>query len=420
MKKQIFSLALVLCATGFASEQATGGPMNAEWFYGEGPYQEANELHQNREWQEASYEYGEQVLVQKENEYDAAMARINMAACDMAQGNMSLYNWKWFDQAYGIPDEKRIKENDYLTSDDSVLIKSDKIGIGDIVHFFTAVGSFKEKRGSRVIFSVRNFLKGMLAHGAKAYGIELIGEEDEQTETDFQTHLISLMGHLNMLPNQLSPEAPFLTAGEKAVAKALEVVEPILQEDGTVGIVFLGENRQATLIGGKQLPRNSEAHGRHISSEAVAELLKKKKRLKLIDCGTKDSRVKVTEDLADRVIAAPAEEEPFDTLIALGMVMSKKNKEQPGSVVGFGADNGPTNVFSRSLTKAGQEFMAFIIPNPEEYDMRMEGEGSCYKQMLSNCWVYKSKSPSIEDQADVIELAYDDMTTPQIDYEELD
>lgn len=67
----------------------------------------------------------------------------------------------------------------------------------------------------------------------------------------------------------------------------------------------------------------------------------------------------------------------------------------------------------RALTKDVQCRMALIIPNGSqdtgEYDMRMEGEGDVYTQMISNCFVYKCATPA--DQAAVIEKAYQDMTT---------
>ena len=68
---------------------------------------------------------------------------------------------------------------------------------------------------------------------------------------------------------------------------------------------------------------------------------------------------------------------------------------------------GQTNVFARALDHDAQKRMAFIIPNPQENDMRMEGEGSKYKHMISDCWVYKCETPL--DQTQVIENAYNDM-----------
>jgi hypothetical protein len=68
---------------------------------------------------------------------------------------------------------------------------------------------------------------------------------------------------------------------------------------------------------------------------------------------------------------------------------------------------GQTNVFTRSLDHEAQDRMALIIPDAQDHDMRMEGEGSVYKQMISNCWVYKCKTPA--EQTRVIEQAYNDM-----------
>lgn len=57
--------------------------------------------------------------------------------------------------------------------------------------------------------------------------------------------------------------------------------------------------------------------------------------------------------------------------------------------------------------------MGLIIPNggknTGEYDMRMEGQGSQYTQMISNCTVYKCDSP--QNQTAVIEKAYRQMVS---------
>jgi hypothetical protein len=75
-------------------------------------------------------------------------------------------------------------------------------------------------------------------------------------------------------------------------------------------------------------------------------------------------------------------------------------------IIGFGADNGPTNVFARALNQEAQRRMAIIIPG--ECDMRTEGPGNTYKQSISHCPVYRCETP--QDQTSVIQKAYADMT----------
>jgi hypothetical protein len=124
----------------------------------------------------------------------------------------------------------------------------------------------------------------------------------------------------------------------------------------------------------------------------------------LMDCGNKNSRVTVDEDQKNRCLIIPDEKQAFDTIIALARIMSAKK-----GIIGFGADNGPTNVFARCLDHSAQDRMTLVIPNAQEHDMRMSGEGPVYKQMISNCWVAKCDKPS--DQTRVIEESYHRMLT---------
>ncbi len=419
---RIFSLVLLACpgllmAMGGPAGQVqgtSGGPMNSEWFYDEkGAYAQANQLHQEKKWALAEKKYQELLTLHAGSEYDQNAARLNLAACQMAQRKAS-DGWEAYDNLADIPKEKQLPE---LTQKEQkqlegqvVLVRSDKVGIGDIVHFWQPMIELKKRTGVNVILSVRHFLLKTLQDGAKACGITLVSEKDKQPETTYQTHIVSLMGHLNMPPAALCPERVVFTAPEAALAKVRAQVEPALSQGKVLAAIFLGENRQATLIGGKQLPSDTKRHGRHLTSAAFMLLLKQHPELVFIDCGTKDSKLSVDEDKKERLQPLAGEEQPFDTFIALARIMSQKE----GNIVGFGADQGPTNVFARSLDPQAQQYMAFIIPNggkvgedTGEYDMRMEGDGAKYRQMLSNCWVYKCETP--EKQQEVVERAYTDM-----------
>lgn len=412
MNKRVTIFALAMLLSGYrgligsapAGTAASNGPMNEKWFYAqEHPYSSANELHQQRNWQGAATEYKKQLDAKAGTDYDQNMARLNMAQALMAQGKASP-DWAAFDDLVGIDKNQQIPADAMQgnSAGKSVLVRTGLVGIGDRAHFWEAVTELPKKTGLNTTVSLPGFLKGTFADTAKNSGVDLVGEKDAQPATDYQTHIVSLLGHLDMSPQSLQPSSPLFTAPQVAHDAVKELVDPLLKDGGKVAVVFLGEKRPATLMGGKQLPRDPQAHGRELSSAPFARLLQKDKKLTLIDCGTKDSRVDVGQELKDRCKAVPAEKQPFDTLAALAILQNSNP-----NIVCIAADNGPTNIYARTLTPAAQDRMAIVIPNGKEYDMRMEGEGSKYKQLISNCWVYKCNTP--EDQAQVIEKAYEDM-----------
>lgn len=416
--KKFYCLSLLLAAcivsVGLDGAQSpiNGGPLNADLFYNAtNPYRESNDLYQVRKWADAASSYERILSAGVGTEYDQNMARVNLASCEMAQGKAT-ENWKAFDALIGIPQEQRLTKEliDSASGlkDKVVLVRTDYDGIGDIAHFLESAHELKKRTGCKVIVSVRNFLKGTLSDAVAGYGLELVGEKDEQQpKADHTTHIIGLLGHLKMDPASLAPEKVMLTAPEEAIKEINQHINPLLAQGKTVVAVFLGENRPATLIGGKQLPRDPQAHGRHLTSDAFKALLRKHSDVVLMDCGTPVSRVAVDEDQKNQYMVLPAEKKPFDTTIALALAMNL-NK----NIIAFGADNGPINVFARALNKEAQRRMAFIIPNGSrdkgEYDMRMEGKGDVYTQMISNCPVYKCQTPA--DQTAVIEKAFQDMT----------
>ncbi len=126
----------------------------------------------------------------------------------------------------------------------------------------------------------------------------------------------------------------------------------------------------------------------------------------MLDCGTPSSRVTVSEEQKHQYMVIPNEEQPFDTVVALARIMSANKK-----IIALAADQGPSNVFARSLDSEGQKRMVFVIPNAKEYDMRMEGKNAEYQQMISDCLVVKSNSPKVEDQVVALEKALKKTTT---------
>lgn len=415
IKEEIFAMSkriiaatfhLSLLISGSSVMASEGGPMNADWFYGENhPFQLANRLHQDRVWDGAAEEYSKVLQQDVGTEYDKQMAQLNMAACLMAQRQPS-EGWGSFDLLLGIAKEQRISK-ELIESDQkdakTVLVRTDKVGTGDIFHFLKSAAVLKEKTGWDVTISMRDHLARTLFDAVQSYGLKIVSEKDEQPDVDYVTHMIGLLGHLEMSPASMNPEKVMFTAPERAHHAVSEKVDPVLARGDTLAVVFLGEDRQATLIGGKQLPRDKAKHGRHLLSAPFVELLKKHKEVTLMDCGGQSSRVAIENGQEDSYMVIPDEEQPFDTIVALARIMSVKKR-----IVGFGADNGPTNVFARSLDAQAQDRMAFIIPNSEEYDMRMEGEGSAYEQMISGCRVYKCKS--LKNLTSIVDIAYRQMT----------
>jgi len=412
---------LILTVIGF-NIQGHGGP---EWFYDKkNPYHEANTSLQDRKWAEAEEKY--QSLLEREvgNEYDQNMARINLASCQMAQQKASS-NWAAFDELCDIPPERRFSP---ANKAESLIIKTDKIGIGDIVHFLNVIPECQKREwAEHIILAIPGFLMNILSKTAEKYEIRLLKEDEiiwwEKSRKPHNiTHLISLYGHLELDPSLLSPEAPLFMAQERIVEKIRRLID-LNQKKLTSGTkivpVFIGVNEQATLMGGKQLPQDNDVHGRHLVAAAFQRLLDNRPTI-LVDCNQQKNCIKFSEKgtsyltmlekYKDKVLRLPKEEGvsqengALDTIIALGLVVSQLKD----NFVGFGADNGLTNVFTRALSRDAQERFAFIIPNNNEYDMRMEGEGDSYKQMISSCHVYKCPSPERQDET--ILKAYDEIS----------
>jgi hypothetical protein len=386
-----------------AAEQKKG-PMNPDWFYGQNVYMAANLLHQNEQWEGAEKLYKELLQENAGDEYDQANAMINLAACSWAQ-RKATNGWKAFDDLIDIEKKQllcpRIIENAKEKEKKSVLIKTNQVGIGDIFGFMEAAKELKNRTDWDITLAVPHFLKSSLAGVDKAYNIHIIGTNDEQPKVDCITHIISLPGHLELHPSSLIPEKVVLTPSESAQADVNQQLAPFLSTGKTIAAVFLGEDRAATLIGGKQLPRDQKKHGRHLDSEPFMKLLSENPDLVLIDCRTKASQIKVDDDKKSRCVPLAAEREAFDTVVALAAAMNNHK-----NIVAFGADNGPTNVFIRALSKEAQKRMAIIIP--AQCDMRTEGPGNVYKQSISECNIYKCGEP--KNQAAVIAQAYKDMT----------
>jgi hypothetical protein len=401
----------VLCLSSMTlkSKEKPQGPMNAKWFYSQQhQFAQANNLHQQQQWKPAADEYKR--LLDDEtigSKYDRSMAEVNLAACLMAQGQATKH-WASFDELLDIEQPQRISREEIEKAKDekeqkTILVRTDQVGIGDIFHFLSAAHELKKRTKWDIVLSVPNFLQETLAGAAQGYNFKLVDPKNEPS-TDYETHLVSLLGHLKLSPAEMNPEKVMFTTTERAMEVVRNQINPFLAQGKTIVMVDRGDvGRQATLIGGKQLPRDPKQHGRHLDSEPFNQLLKNHPKLMLLDCSGKNHRVAINDAQKHQYLVIPDEEQPFDTKLALARIMSAEQ-----NIIGFGPDMGQTNVFLRGLTNKAQNRLAIIIPNSKEHDMRMSGEGSVYKHMISNGWVYKCETP--DQQTEIIEQAYQDMT----------
>ena len=402
------------------------GPMNSDWFYsGIPPHDKAIALFEKRKWKEAEDEFDKvkdkipnspmHKMSREEIMYTKHMCRMQKAICRAAR-NKSSEDWASFDFLIGIQKQKQISYEMIASGklrDSRVLVREDLVGIGDDSHFIEVINILQQRTGCHAIFYIRDFLKPTFQCVADAYGFELIGTSEPQPETDYITHIIGLLGHLKLLPSQTAPARVVLTTPERAMVAVAQQIDPLIAAGKRPVMVYRGDKRKATFIGGKECPHDPAKHGRHLDSIAFEILLRNHPDAVLIDCGDEErgSAVLVAKDQLDRYVKLASEEQAFDTTIALAALMN----DRP-TMVGFGADTGGTNVFIRALLKRVQkERMALIIPDASEengdYEWRMEGfkKGKKYTQMISECTVYKCDKS--EDQAQVIEEAYQDMTT---------
>ena len=415
----LLTMALFVGSYAYGMEKKAS-PMNAEWFYDneDDLYSLPNGYLQNKKWSEAEELYDailSHIKPSEREKYNHHMAALNLASAQMAQRKPSEH-WETFGKLCGIASERRLTKERLAElqagADGTVVVRSNLVGIGDIAHFLPVIPMLKKAGVKDVRLAVRGFMHSPLRGPSEAYGMPLIDEKEADEVEGDHTHLLALYGLLRLSPSDLRCEKAIYTTTETALGKIRESMDR--HADKKIAIVFLGEDRAATLIGGKQLPHDPKEHGRGLNARAFEQLLKEKPTLLLLDCNPEKSRISfdgeehanlaMSSDYQERVIPLPAEDEPFDSVIALGLIW---NKEE-GKFVGFAGDNGPPNLFSHTLTKEAQRRLAFIIPNGDEYDMRMEGNGDSYTQMLSHCRVYRCTNP--EEQADTIIEAFKTMT----------
>src|ERR1700730_8226523 len=110
MKKSTMLLALGASGALLQAAEQNKGPMDAQWFYDKNnPYNKANELHQERDWQGAENTYKKLLAEGSGDDYDQENARLNLAACSWAQDKPSR-GWASFDTLLGIEKGQQISK----------------------------------------------------------------------------------------------------------------------------------------------------------------------------------------------------------------------------------------------------------------------------------------------------------------------
>ena len=417
--KYIFLLVFSAPLTCMEPEQHKG-PMDSKWFYDmDHAFFQANHLHQEQKWEEASREYRDvlaqlkptdnvrkpdqmHLILDSTTEYHIHKAQLNLAACLMAQ-KQETEHWASFDALLDIPKPKRISsslihQHDKPLKDEIVLVRTDQIGLGDIFCFLSAAHELKKRTECLILLHIPALFREALASAAQEYGFTLMKTKEASLITQYETHLIALLGHLHLKPSQMNPEKVVFAASEKIMNAVLKQITSILEQGNILVIADKGVNQTISLIGGRQ-------HSNDLRSEPFTDLLDKHSNITLMDCSPPSNQIIIRDEQKNRYLTIPSEKNnPLDAIIALGRIMSAKKK-----IIAFGADIGQANILMRSLDHDAQNRMAFIVPEYRDYDIRMEGgeRGSKYKHMISNCWIYKCDiAPR---QCHVTEEAYNDM-----------
>lgn len=388
-------------------------PMDSSWFYSKNNiFINANKFHEYQCWKNAIASYEETIYNLKEAPKKnkillnhLSMAVLNLAACLMAEGEATEH-WSIFDYLLEIPQNKQISkkiiENAKENGEKTVLVRTHLISINDIVCFLSAVNTLKERTGWNIILEVSKFLIAPLQTAANIYSFNLYSPQTIEPAPDYETHLVSLLGHLKLTPANMNPEKVIFTAPEKAINAIYNLIKPTLEQNHYIAAIDRGKvDQQAIAIGGREL-RN-----RYLDAKPFKQLLKKHPNLTLLDCSKIIDRVIVSKKQQNQYLIIPEGiaplETPLDTIIALGHLMNNIPK-----IVAFATDMGHTNVLIQSLNSDAQKHISLIIPVANEHDIRMSGKGSVYKHMIfSNCLVYKCNT--LADQTKMIEFAYQNM-----------
>jgi len=365
-------------------------PNDKEWYASGGTngyYKQANDLQNNQQYTEAIQAYDNALEKKLGNERDQKMALLNKAACQTSQGEPGLgwkeYDWLWRKSL--SPEKQQELMNKELPRDLGLLrgktVRVDEagIGIGDDFHFFKLLEKLKERGCNVVMVMSKGFLEPTFQGAATKAGITLVKAKDPKAqEFDYQTHLFALLGHLKVRPQELRPTEVMhwplkRDDGSDPVDLVRNQINSILHKDKDAHVMFvqIGEaTRPGVVPGGKEL------YDRHIDPDAINNALRTFENLHIIDLGAHDAntRFNASKDVANRVIPIEKEENPFDTLLAAGIIL----REQPRTSLLY-ADTGPGNATGSNvggicpdvITPAAERSVAVV---PGQHDWRVNGD----------------------------------------------
>lgn len=389
--------------------------MNSAQFYdNENVACEAYQCINNQEWTRAELAIQELLLSGKiTREKELALARINLASAQMAQGKSSSH-WVAIDDLININDKKLLPADTLPQKDEVVIVRTDVVGIGDIAHFLPALKHLIESE-AKIIVALRPYLIPTFGPECEKMGVICMDEEKELPEAKYHTHLVSFLGRYNLTPDQLAIQDGFaanisLDIESQVAAQANQ----FLQAGYDILLFYPGEHRQVTVTGGRKLPENPDDHGRELTPSALKELLRQNQNLIAIDMQPNKEGKPFDigdENLQKRVVPVVKEQRAFDVHAEWSRLLNKC-AERPQDchnhqIYGIGADNGPTNVGVRFLNQYGRNNFALVVPNPNCSDMRNEspGGGNVYRQRLSHIRIVKAESPEKQSDAFITALA---------------
>lgn len=388
----------------------TTGPMDANWFYGDSPYYDANRICEKGKWKKAADLYetirnqNDQRLTQdnvfrfihdlspEKIEYDKHMGLLNQGMCSLAQGQASPYLAS-VDFLVRIPEEKRISKqmvDSGFLKGKSVLVRTDKINDEDCFYFLEAVNRFKQIAGCFIKLSVRSALMPLLSNFAKHnHSCDLVDEEKghlSRAKTHYVTHLVSLAGYLQLSPDELKSHNIIPVESEDAHAWLMETIKPHFERNKQIKniiITILGNTTQTTLLGGKKL-----AH----YSKTLSECAFCVKGFDLLWFTYEDEWCEVISKGSQR-------QNSFDKLVSLAHYMNSNQ-----NVLVFCIDTKISMILARFLDPEAQKRMSFVLANPHEINPFL---GDDRKHSSSNCYVYRCTS--LEDQKILIKRVRGDM-----------
>ena len=395
---------LMLCIVPSSNIQLNAAD-HSTWFYAVSPYRDANECQERDEWERAIELYkkaekqqdflcteddvfrfiGE--LNRGTTEYNYHMGRLNQAICEMARTNSSP-DWQSLDFLRKIPLEKRISSGMINTHDllakKKVLVRTDGITINELFYFLNAIQQLRNRAKCYVMLSIKSSLRPVLEAFAGNWSFSLIDEEDVDEETvGYITHLVSLVGYLNLSPIELMPEEEisfevpqeakdFVDGDLKQFLSCHKHIKRLL-------LVIPDRDKHVTSIGGRK------DCARSLTLEPFKELLREHINLGVIHYKRpKEKDFFDTEDerYIHGVFSCEEKKMAFDRLIALADYMNVHQNMRA-----FCCNGDESAVLLRYLKPDAQKRVTVYIENSADRNPLLAGNGNAYQHPTSNARV---------------------------------